>query len=211
MFFTKIAASLSLAVSLVSALSIQTPTNWTSGGPATISWTAVNGDTQTFSIELANTIFHNSFALANNVQTGALTLNLELPIVPVGDGYTLEFVNIGNISDIFTQTGDFSIGATVSSSAASSSTASGSASASGSVSGTSTVPANSASSSGFGTTNTVASGTNSVTGTASSSGSSASSSAFSSAAVALGVSHANLAGYAVMAAAALAGARLVGF
>jgi len=41
-------------------------------------------DRSTFSIELVNTVFHNSFAIANNVVPTSGTMTIELPIVPVG-------------------------------------------------------------------------------------------------------------------------------
>ncbi|THH08477.1 hypothetical protein EW145_g2687 [Phellinidium pouzarii] len=214
MFSSKLAVSLAIVAPLVSALTITTPSGWTSGGLANITWTAVAGDPQTFSIELVNTVFHNSFGIANNVQTGAMQItNLELPIVPPGDGYTMEFVNPGNISDINAVTGDFSIGATVSSSTSSLSSTSASGSASETSSSVSALSSGQ-SSSGFGTTVSGPSTTGASTGTGSSSSStsSPSSSAFSnSGAVALGVSYAGLASYSVMAVAAFAGARLVGF
>ncbi|KAI5118580.1 hypothetical protein M0805_004196 [Coniferiporia weirii] len=221
MFFSKLAVSLSLAVPFVSALSITTPTNWTSGGQAVIQWAPVAGDTQSFSIELTNDVFHKTFAIANNIQTGELQLSLELPIVPVGDGYTLEFVNVGNVSDVFAATGDFSIGAVVSSTSSlvssTSSAASTGSAGSGSSSGatTLTVPGSSQTSSGFGVTVSASStsGASSISGTTSGTSSSLSGtpSAFNNGAVELGISRAALMGYAVMAGAALAGTRLLGF
>ncbi|KLO04724.1 hypothetical protein SCHPADRAFT_808648, partial [Schizopora paradoxa] len=65
-----------------SALTITVPSNLTSAGPATISWTAVAGDPQSFSIFLTNADFHNTFGIANNVPTGAMTISLTLPVVP---------------------------------------------------------------------------------------------------------------------------------
>jgi hypothetical protein len=73
-----------LVAPLVSALTIEAPTNPTSGGTVTINWTNAAGDPSTFSIELVNTVFHNSFAIANNVVPTSGTMTIELPIVPVG-------------------------------------------------------------------------------------------------------------------------------
>ena len=78
----------------VSALTLNTPENLASGGSATITWTTASGDPSTFSIELLNTVFHNSFAIANNVNPSSGTITLDLPIVPPGNGYTLEAVDI---------------------------------------------------------------------------------------------------------------------
>lgn len=68
---------------LASALSnLQvTSSNPSSGGSVTITWTADSTDPSTFSLELANNNFHNTFALANNVQTSSGTITVTLPIV----------------------------------------------------------------------------------------------------------------------------------
>ena len=55
-----------------------------SGGPLSISWEATTADPGTFSIEMVNVIFHNTFAIAANVQASAGGLNLTLPEVPIG-------------------------------------------------------------------------------------------------------------------------------
>lgn len=73
-----------LAAPLASALQIVTPTDWTSADPVTLSWTAVNGDPQSFTVELQNDVFHKTFGIANNVPTADMSLNLTLPVVPAG-------------------------------------------------------------------------------------------------------------------------------
>ncbi|KAI0059424.1 hypothetical protein BV25DRAFT_1871527 [Artomyces pyxidatus] len=155
-------AKLSVLVALlpfVSALTFNVPTNLTSGGPATISWTQESGDPQTFSVELINVLFHNSFAIANNIQDTAGSISITLPSVPVGDGYTLQAVDISNISNVFATSGDFAIAANpISTSTQASSTASSS-SASGSTHTAPLTTASSTSSSAFGVT--VAPGTSS--------------------------------------------------
>jgi len=166
MFF-KLAA-LTLIVPLISALTLSTPENLSSGGSATINWTSAAGDPSTFSIELLNVVFHNSFAIANNVQPSAGTITLTLPSVPPGDGYTLEAVDISNITNVYATSGSFSI-------AAESTVTSTSSSTSGRVSSTSSISYTPpATSSAYGTTNTspVTTSTSSVsttsgTGTAS--------------------------------------------
>jgi hypothetical protein len=89
-----------------------------------------NSHSATWSFELINVAFNNAFAIANNVDPASNSITLTLPVVPVGcvfllrmlsqkahidslcsDGYTLQAVNIGNISDVFATTGDFSVGA----------------------------------------------------------------------------------------------------
>jgi hypothetical protein len=41
-------------------------------------------DSPTFSFELVNEVFHNSFAIANNVEPTPGSLEVTLPIVPAG-------------------------------------------------------------------------------------------------------------------------------
>ncbi|KAF8588375.1 hypothetical protein K439DRAFT_1335374, partial [Ramaria rubella] len=62
-----------------------------------------------FSIELINQIFNSQFALANNVATTQGSISFSLPVVPPGSGYTIEFVNIGNINQIFATSASFSV------------------------------------------------------------------------------------------------------
>ncbi|GBE77529.1 hypothetical protein SCP_0104040 [Sparassis crispa] len=136
--FVKISA-LAALLPLVSALTIQTPANWDSAIQANITWTSASTDPSTWSFELVNPVnFHNSFGLANNVDPSTGVLLVELPVVPPGDGYLLQAVNISNINDVFAQSGDFAIGATPSTSAASSSSTAASSSSSGSASASTT-------------------------------------------------------------------------
>lgn len=96
---------------LISALQLAIPQNPASGGSVNISWTPADGDPTTFSLELVNEVFHNSFAIGNNIPTNTGQLTVTLPIVPAGydsslgcsnvwanvacsDGYTLEAVQI---------------------------------------------------------------------------------------------------------------------
>ncbi|KAL6304901.1 hypothetical protein BKA93DRAFT_254086 [Sparassis latifolia] len=107
--FVKISA-LAALLPLVSALTIQTPANWDSAIQANITWTSASTDPSTWSFELVNPVnFHNSFGLANNVDPSTGVLLVELPVVPPGDGYLLQAVNISNINDVFAQSGDFAI------------------------------------------------------------------------------------------------------
>ncbi|KAG6863587.1 hypothetical protein C0993_010940, partial [Termitomyces sp. T159_Od127] len=101
---------LALAAPLAHALTLNIPQNPVSGGQVTVSWTSQAGDPDIFTLELVNEQFRETFAIANNVLTAQLSITLTLPVVPIGDGYTLEAVNIGNINDVFSTTGDFSIG-----------------------------------------------------------------------------------------------------
>ncbi|PPQ69664.1 hypothetical protein CVT26_001533 [Gymnopilus dilepis] len=113
--FSKLALLSAVVAPLASALTLNIPTNPTSGGNVTITWSSAPNDPETFSLELINTAFHNSFAIANNVNPTAETISLTLPIVPVGDGYSLEAVDVGNITNVFASTGTFSIGASTAS------------------------------------------------------------------------------------------------
>ncbi|OAX38947.1 hypothetical protein K503DRAFT_690596, partial [Rhizopogon vinicolor AM-OR11-026] len=110
------------ALPLASALTLDTPTGATNGGIVTITWSATTSDPSTFSIELVNTIFHNTFAIANSVQTSTGSLTLELPQIPVGDGYTIEAIQYNNINVVLATSGDFSVGAQTTSTASSTST-----------------------------------------------------------------------------------------
>ncbi|PPQ66343.1 hypothetical protein CVT24_007180 [Panaeolus cyanescens] len=106
---------LAFVAPLVSALTLQIPENPTSGGEVTIKWTSAPGDPETWTFELINTVFNNAFAIANNVNPAPQELRLTLPVVPEGDGYTLEAVDIGDISKVFASTGPFAIGASTAS------------------------------------------------------------------------------------------------
>ncbi|KAH9049518.1 hypothetical protein EDB84DRAFT_1453161 [Lactarius hengduanensis] len=156
---------------LVSAITFQVPNNLTSGGPATISWSSGDTDPVVFTIELVNiNLFHNAIAIANNVQKTAGSISVTLPIVQAGDGYTIEAVDIGNINNVFGTSGDFAIGATVTTtSSTSTSTSVLTSSSTGSV----TSPRASTSTSGFGITVT---STKSSVSSGSSSGTSSSAS-----------------------------------
>jgi len=113
---------LALVAPLVAGLQLQIPENPTSGGSVTIKWTSAAGDPATFSFELVNEVFHNAFAIANNVVPELGQMTITLPVVPIGGGYTLEAVNIGDVNSVFASTGTFSI---ADNSAASSTTSSG--------------------------------------------------------------------------------------
>jgi len=116
--------------SAMSGLSISS--NPTSGGTATVSWTADSTDPSTFSIELATSDFHNAIAVANNVQSASGQTPITIPIVPTNASYTLQAVQINDVNSVLDTSAPFSIGATVSttSSAATSSTVSSSGSVS---------------------------------------------------------------------------------
>lgn len=174
---------LALVAPLVSGLTINVPKNPTSGGPVTLSWNWKAGDPNTFSIELTNEVFHNSYAIANSVIPEQGSIDIILPIVPIGDGYTLQAVEVGNINNIFAETVDFAVadntGATSTSSGTTSSSSSISKSQSHSGSSTLTKTSSASASStpvastnsGFGTTVTtptssLASATNATSGNA---------------------------------------------
>ncbi|KAI0084265.1 hypothetical protein BDY19DRAFT_997868 [Irpex rosettiformis] len=95
-------------------------------------------DPSTWSLFLVNTIFHNTFAIANPVNNSAGTLTLTLPAVPIEAGYTLQATQIGNNSQVFATSPTFVIAAPLSSSVVPSSTAASSVSGSAVVSGSGT-------------------------------------------------------------------------
>ncbi|KAJ6493165.1 hypothetical protein C8R45DRAFT_1095679 [Mycena sanguinolenta] len=108
---------------LTTAVDIQPLTGVTSGGSVVITW-SLDGTLPTFTIELANEKFHNSLAIANNVDPSEGNISVVIPPVPVGSGYTLQFVNITNIDQQYATSDQFSIAPTLSeSSTATSSTA----------------------------------------------------------------------------------------
>jgi hypothetical protein len=159
------------AAPLSSALTIDTPTNWTSGGQAVISWENAQGDPSTWSFELINVVFNDAFAIANNVDPSSSPLTIELPIVPAGAGYTLEAVNIGNITNVYATTASFSIGGTVSGTSSGTATGTGATTATGAVTttGAATTPAT-VSGVVTGTGTTARTGTTAGTGTAAGTG-----------------------------------------
>ncbi|KAJ7607619.1 hypothetical protein DFH06DRAFT_1249771 [Mycena polygramma] len=108
------------ATSVLSTLTVTAPTSPQSGATTTISWTSDATD-PTFSIELIHPSFNEAIAISNNVDPSLDTITVELPIVPAGDGYTLEFVNITDINQVFATSADFSIAAPASASASASS------------------------------------------------------------------------------------------
>lgn len=115
------------------------PENPTSGGRIHVTWSSVPGDPPVvraylkcvhsdlalkcchrvqYTLELANVIFRNNYAISNNVDTSLHELDVVLPVVPLGyvallfnvpkseakrslssDGYTLQAVNIGSVPD----------------------------------------------------------------------------------------------------------------
>ncbi|KAJ7724356.1 hypothetical protein B0H16DRAFT_1596482 [Mycena metata] len=108
--FPKSCIGLLLGVASVSCLTVNPPTAAQSGTTTTITWTSTTTDS-TFSIELTHPSFNQAIAIANNVDPTLDTLAIELPVVPADDGYTLEFVNITNINQVFATSPDFSIAA----------------------------------------------------------------------------------------------------
>jgi hypothetical protein len=152
MFTTYSLLALVAAASLSSALEIDTPTNWTSSSRQTITWTNQQGDPSTWSFELVNTVFNDAFAVGNNIDPSTSSFNFELGVVPVGAGYTLQAVNIGNISDVIAQTGSFSIGPAPASSTTSGTGTNSASGTSANSAATNTAPTTSTSTSAFGTT-----------------------------------------------------------
>ncbi|KAJ4470414.1 hypothetical protein C8J55DRAFT_564168 [Lentinula edodes] len=94
---------------VILGLTLDTPTNVTSGLVSNVTWTATDGD-PTFTLELNHPSFSSSLALANNVNpTSGSPLSIEWPIVPADSDYTLSAVNISNINSVFSSSASFSI------------------------------------------------------------------------------------------------------
>ncbi|KAJ7111688.1 hypothetical protein C8R44DRAFT_798474 [Mycena epipterygia] len=162
--FTKICFALALAVSSASSLSVNAPTSPTSGGTTTITWSSTSSD-PVFSIELIHPSFNSAFGIANNVNPANNNITLTIPPVPAESGYTLEFVNVTDINQVFATSSSFSIGAAVSASA--SPTSSGTAAG-----GSASAPAGSAGTSGSGSASGAKPSSTSPSASGSSSGSS---------------------------------------
>ncbi|KAI9057012.1 hypothetical protein FKP32DRAFT_1681758 [Trametes sanguinea] len=140
---------------LASALTLQIPVDWHSSSQVNISWSNVASDPP-FSLQLVNTNeFHDTFAIANNLNPSADFASFQLGVIPEGQ-YTLRAINVTNANQIYDETPSFTIQAplsTSSSAASTSSAASSSGSASASVTGSNTLTVPAASStSGFGVT-----------------------------------------------------------
>ncbi|KZS87369.1 hypothetical protein SISNIDRAFT_389013, partial [Sistotremastrum niveocremeum HHB9708] len=101
--------SSALLATSVRALTITTPTNWAGNQTNTVKWTSVAGDPSTFSIELIRSTFHEMFSLANNVDLSDGSLDIPLPQLTAGPGFTLEFVNVSNVTQVFATSGTFTI------------------------------------------------------------------------------------------------------
>ncbi|KZT43825.1 hypothetical protein SISSUDRAFT_501611 [Sistotremastrum suecicum HHB10207 ss-3] len=126
MFALTLFGSAVFASSAVRALTINTPTNWAGNQTNTVTWTSTAGDPPIFTIELLQTT-SPTLAIANNVNTSLGSIALTLPNFDVGPGYSLEFVNVGNISDVLATSGTFTIAQKDQVTSSTSSTSSGSA------------------------------------------------------------------------------------
>ncbi|OBZ79673.1 hypothetical protein A0H81_01280 [Grifola frondosa] len=184
-FYATAFATALLGLPLVSALSLNTPTNWQSSSEVNISWTSTSTDVP-FSFELVNTDeFHDTFALANNVNPTLNFLSFQLGVVPAGQ-YTLNAVNVTNLNQIYSSTSAFNIAAAPTTTSTSTSTSASVGTSSGTTGTGSSItsPAvTGTSTSKFGTTVTGATTTNTgstgTSGTSSSSSGSTTPSAFS--------------------------------
>ncbi|KAG1846209.1 hypothetical protein DFJ58DRAFT_730596 [Suillus subalutaceus] len=173
--FARIAAFATFAIPLVSALTLNTPTGASNGGSLNVTWGATTSDPSSFSLYMVNTIFHNTFAIANNVQASAGWHDYYASRRPLlgwltswqySDGYTLEATSNSNITDVYATSGDFAVTAATTSSTSVSSTTStststslsGSSGTASTVSPTGTTPATTSSSSGTSTPSTINSG-----------------------------------------------------
>lgn len=79
------AAVLALASFAQATITINTD-SLTANTTDTIQWTStdLNNDPESFSIELTNTLFHDNFAIGNNIQTTTGSFTFEMPVVPAG-------------------------------------------------------------------------------------------------------------------------------
>ncbi|KAJ7154961.1 hypothetical protein C8R43DRAFT_1000801 [Mycena crocata] len=107
---TKCFMTLVLVSTSALSLTINAPSSPQSGSTTTITFTSTPTD-PTFSIELFHPSFNEAIAIANNVDPSTGQITVALPIVPAGDQYTLEAVNITNINQVFATSADFNIAA----------------------------------------------------------------------------------------------------
>ncbi|KAJ7288871.1 hypothetical protein C8J57DRAFT_522793 [Mycena rebaudengoi] len=114
----KLCVVLSAAAVLVAAVEIEAPPMPTSGGTTTIKWTPDASLSRPFSIELHHESFNDNLALANNINPESGEVTVPIPSVPPTDGYTIEFVGIDNINEVFGTSPEFSIAPAVSTSEA---------------------------------------------------------------------------------------------
>ncbi|KAK7458773.1 hypothetical protein VKT23_009777 [Stygiomarasmius scandens] len=165
--FNKIAL-LAAVLPLVNALTWGAPpTDAVSTQSSTLTWTSTDSD-QSFSIELNHPSLLNAIAISNNVNPGDNSITVTWPVLLVHDGqYTLQAVNVGNISDVFATSSPFNIAAAPAQS--SSSGASGSGTSSGTAAATSAGTATGATTSA--TSPATSRASSSTTGTASNSAS----------------------------------------
>jgi hypothetical protein len=106
--FSKLAL-LALIAPLVSALTLHVPAEVRSQQPVTITWDTASTDPAQFTIQLVNEAFNDQFAIANNVDPNTGRITITIPVVPARGGYTLRAVNVGNINDVYSETGTFSV------------------------------------------------------------------------------------------------------
>ncbi|THU97154.1 hypothetical protein K435DRAFT_889908 [Dendrothele bispora CBS 962.96] len=140
------------------------PTDAVSTQQSTLTWTATDSDT-VFSIELTHPLLNDKIAIANNVNPGDQSITVTWPVLIGRDGYTVQAVNIGNITDVFATSSAFNIAAPPSvsqSSTASGASGASSGTASGSAASTTATAPTSAS-----RTTPSGSGSNSASGSAS--------------------------------------------
>ncbi|KAJ6516571.1 hypothetical protein C8R47DRAFT_1205807 [Mycena vitilis] len=124
----KLCVSVVLAGTLAAAVNIDVLGPATAGGVITITWTP-DPALDVFSMELYDADNSAPLGIANNVDPSKGKLDVTVPMITPGDGYTVYFVNVTDIDDVYGTSGDFSIAPPVSTSESSTSTGTTSASA----------------------------------------------------------------------------------
>jgi len=113
-----------LVAPLVSALTFGTLPPISSSSPTVITWTTEVGDASTATLELTHPDFNQAMALANNVDMSMGSINITIPTLIPGDGYTLIFVDNSDINTVYATSASFSISAASSGSGSAPSTTS---------------------------------------------------------------------------------------
>jgi len=106
--------TLAALLPFAAALSVEPLINPSSQGEVTVKWAVTSpDDPAVFTIELSNDVFNDEFAIANAVDASLEEITLTLPVVPDGGGYTVQLVDVGDIDNIYAESGEFSIGLVV--------------------------------------------------------------------------------------------------
>ncbi|KAF8341644.1 uncharacterized protein EI90DRAFT_3285699 [Cantharellus anzutake] len=107
-------AFLPLLASATLTITRPTADGWKGNTTVTVAWN-FNATDSTFSIELGNPNIHSGLlaqgpiAVQNNVQPNLGSVSFELPDLPPGNGYFVQFVNVANVNQVYATSVSFPI------------------------------------------------------------------------------------------------------